>query len=107
MSEPKDPFDEEAAQRADHNRAHDIVVQNAPPFASGDFPPANDNQPLTPEEKHALSIWELPSRTEDRPRDREDPKPGSKDWVEWLQELGTITPAADREKRRDDPERER
>jgi hypothetical protein len=72
MAGPKEPFDEEAAQKADQNRAHDIVSENAPPFARGDFPPANQDKPITPEEKRKLFARYFPTKEQDRGRERDD-----------------------------------
>ncbi|MEX2206678.1 MAG: hypothetical protein WEF50_10670 [Myxococcota bacterium] len=61
MPDRDEPFDEQAAQRADQNAAHDIVESHAPPFGRGDLPPANQDQPLTPEEKQALFAQYFPA----------------------------------------------
>jgi len=107
MADPKDPFDEEAAQRADQNRANDIVSEHAPPFGKGDLPPVNDNRPLTPEEKRELILREFPRKTQERDAKREIPRPGSKEWTDFLWEVGSVIPPAERPSRRDDPERDR
>jgi hypothetical protein len=111
MPGPHEPFDAEAAQRADENRAHDIVDRNAPLHARGGPPPANQNQPLSPEEKRALFARYFPSPpTPDRERtqsrsDKTDPEPGSREWIDWLARLGSIAPPPaperDREKHRE------
>jgi hypothetical protein len=74
MVEPRDPFDEQAAQRADENRAHDIAAEHAPLHARGAPHPANQNAPLTPEEKRELFARYFPTPEHDRSRDKERDK---------------------------------
>jgi hypothetical protein len=81
MGGPDEPFDEQAAQKADQNQAHDIVSDHAPPFAGRSAqPPANQNEPLTPGEKRALFARFFPAPPE---------------------------PEREQDKRKDEPERER
>jgi hypothetical protein len=74
MADPKEPFDEHAAQRADENRAHDIAAKNAPLHARDGPPPANQNAPLTPEEKRALFARYFPTPEQDGTRDKDRDK---------------------------------
>ena len=81
MGGPDEPFDELAVQKADENKAHDIVSEHAPPFAArSPEPPTNANDPLTPEEKRALFAQFFPVRP---------------------------SPELDQDKKKDEPERER
>ncbi len=71
MTDPRTPSDEEAAQRADSNRAHQIAERHAPPIARRDVAAVNDNKSPTPDEKRVLFERYFPDPAQDRERDRD------------------------------------